>query len=79
MSITESFSYLEVLLNHMYVFRKKELGYSTHGLAHWSESPFESSHKAFKEHWKRVAVGLNHKEHAQKLLNCVLDINAGNI
>ena len=60
-------------------FRKKEQGYTTHGLAHWSESPFESSHKAFKGHWSRVAVGLNHKEHAEKLLNCVLDINAGNI
>ena len=61
------------------IFRKKELGYTNHGLAHWSESPFESSHKAFKEQWKRVAVGINHKEHADRLLNCVLDINARNM
>ena len=63
----------------VFKFRKKELGYTTHGLSHWSESPFEAAHKTFKGHWNGVKVGLNHKEHAEKLLDCVLDINAGNI
>ena len=56
--------------------RKAAQGYKGHGLAHWSESPFEAAHRDWKLHWEKVSVGLDHTDHSRRLLDTLLDINA---
>ena len=58
--------------------RKAAQGYIGHGLAYWSESPFEAAHRGWKLHWEKVSVGLDHTDHSQRLLDTLLDINARN-
>ena len=62
----------------LFSFRKATQGYNGHGLAYWSESPFEAAHREWKLHWEKVSVGLNHSGHGQRLLDTMLDINARN-
>ena len=60
------------------LFRKATEVYNGHGLAHWSESPFEAAHREWKLHWQKVSVGLSHSDHGERLLDTMLDINARN-
>ena len=62
----------------LFSFRKATQGYKGHGLAYWSESPFEAAHREWMLHWQKVSVGLNHSDHGERLLDTMLDINARN-
>ena len=69
---------MQITMCYFFLFRKAAQGYKGHGMAHWSESPFEAAHREWKLHWEKVLVGLNHSGHSERLLTPMLDINARN-
>ena len=59
--------------------RKKQQGYTTHGLGFWSEQAMESCHHDFAEAWSLRKYGKDHEHYADKFLDCVLDYNSSHV
>ena len=72
---------VHIVESHIVQFmdRKKEQGYTTHGLGFWSEQAFESCHHDLSEAWNLRKFGKDHQEYEQKFFNCFLDYNSGHV
>ena len=66
------------LLDHVKVFleRKFDQGFPRVGLGFWSKHAFKSCHSKWKTHWANYAVGRDHANYKQRLLDATLSFNA---
>ena len=69
----------EGLVASIFMDRKKQQGYTTHGLGFWSEQAMESCHHDFAQAWSLRKYGKDHEHYADKFLDCVLDYNSSHV
>ena len=59
-----------------YLARKREQGFTEHGLAFFAEQMYESCHHDYKEIWANRKVGRDHEDYLDALLMAFLEWNS---
>ena len=72
---------VHILERHVPQFmqRKRQQGYTTHGLGFWSEQAMESCHSDFGSAWEKRKYGQDHDDFIEKFYQFFLDYNSSHV